>query len=57
VRCFLQDNKYYRLIKYMKNVFDIEQLCGNLEDGRVGGVLYSFSDSIRKLHYVISKIW
>jgi len=31
----LQDNKYYRLIKYMKNVFDIEELLGQLEDGRV----------------------
>ena len=31
----MQDNKYYNLIKYMKNVFDIEEQLGYLEDGRV----------------------
>ena len=31
----MQDNKYYRLIKYMKNVFDIEELLEQLKDGRV----------------------
>jgi len=31
----LQENKYYRLIKYMKNVFDIEEQLGQLAEGRV----------------------